>query len=205
MLLFIVSFVRNRIESKQHHPFHFPAKSFYTAISLRTNLSRLFRDPSNGNHLGFLNGIKVVGEAGVVIVHTAYILLALPTAITFAIESQMYDPIVPIIRSGIFQLQNFFAITAFLSFYPSMSRILKGEKLTRKDICLMIVKRIVRLWPLIIFVLVVSSTLLYRMKDGPVWTDIAGTELVSCRKNWWANLLFINNFYGADTDPVSVE
>lgn len=180
------------------------AKNFYTSISLRTNINRLFRDPSNGSQLGVLNGIKVVGEAGVVVVHTAYILLALPTAISFTIESQMYDPIVPVIRSGIFQLQNFFAITAFLSFYPSLSRILKGEHLSRKDIYLMIIKRIVRLWPLIIFVLLFSSTLLYRIKDGPIWMDLAGTEMISCRKNWWANLMFINNFYGANTDPVSI-
>lgn len=145
----------------------------------------------------------MIGEAGVVVVHTAYILLALPTAIPFLIESQMYDPIVPVIRSGIFQLQNFFAITAFLSFYPTLTRILRGENVTWNDIWMMVVRRLARLWPLIIFVVAIFSTVLYRVKDGPVWMDLAGTEMMSCRMNWWTNLLFVNNFYGASTDPVS--
>lgn len=143
-----------------------------------------------------------MGEAGVVVVHTAYILLAAPSAITYAIESQMYDPIVVILRSGVFQLQNFFAITAFLSFYPSMSRILKGEKLTMRDISLLIIKRLVRLLPIIVFVVLFSSTLLYRVKEGPVWIDAAGNEMISCRNHWWTNVLFINNFYGATSGAV---
>uniref|UniRef100_A0A336LMG7 Protein HGH1 homolog n=1 Tax=Culicoides sonorensis TaxID=179676 RepID=A0A336LMG7_CULSO len=178
-----------------------PAKNILTSISLRTNINRLLVDQSPNSQLGFLNGIKVVGEAGVVVVHTAYILMAAPTSVPFTIESQMYQPIVALMRSAIFQLQNFFAITAFLSFYPNLTRILKGEKLCLRDFKLLVIKRIVRLWPLIIFVILFNATLLYKLQKGPVWIDAAGNEMVSCHKYWWSNLLFINNFVGASEGP----
>ncbi|XP_063709601.1 regulator of hypoxia-inducible factor 1-like [Culicoides brevitarsis] len=174
---------------------------FCSCISLRTTLTRLFNDPSNSNQLGALNGIKVVGEAGVVVVHTAYILFVLPSGIPFSIESQTYGAIVPIIRSGVFQLQNFFAITGFLSFYPNLKKILKGENVTLKDIQWMILKRIFRLWPAMIFVMLVTATFLFRIQNGPLWIDLASGEMLSCRRNWWTNLLFVNNFVAAATEP----
>ncbi|XP_063709172.1 uncharacterized protein LOC134837715 [Culicoides brevitarsis] len=178
----------------------YPA-DFCSCISLRTTFTSLFNDPTNSNQLGVFNVIKVVGEMGVIVVHTAYFCFAFPSGIPFSIESQSYELIVPIIRSGVFQLQNLFAVTAFLSFYPSLKKILNGESVTFKDIQRMILKRIFRLWPVIIFVMLVIATFLTRIQDGPIWIDLTSFEMLSCRRNWWTNLLFVNNFVATTTEP----
>ncbi|XP_019871049.2 O-acyltransferase like protein [Aethina tumida] len=38
------------------------------------------------------------------------------------------------------------------------------------------------------------STWLIHLSNGPYWNKIIGTEYTNCRKNWWANLLYINNY-----------
>lgn len=39
-----------------------------------------------------------------------------------------------------------------------------------------------------------AATWSYHMNRGPIWDNIVGTEYYNCRKNWWLNLLYINNY-----------
>lgn len=36
------------------------------------------------------------------------------------------------------------------------------------------------------------------LADGPLWKKIAIQESDYCQKNWWSNLLFVNNYVDAD-------
>lgn len=49
-----------------------------------------------------------------------------------------------------------------------------------------------------------SATLLVHVQDGPVWKRSGETNRYFCRKNWWANLLLINN-YVTTSEPVRIE
>lgn len=42
---------------------------------------------------------------------------------------------------------------------------------------------------------------LVRLQSGPIWPNFANTERSVCRKNWWANILYINNIFTSD-EPV---
>ena len=35
------------------------------------------------------------------------------------------------------------------------------------------------------------------MANGPMWNQQYGVDAPLCEKNWWYNLLYINNFLGA--------
>lgn len=34
--------------------------------------------------------------------------------------------------------------------------------------------------------------------DGPIWNARIGIEVENCKKNWWLDLLLLNNFINAD-------
>lgn len=51
-----------------------------------------------------------------------------------------------------------------------------------------------RLTPLLAIVILFNSTLMVHLFRGPIWDSCVAEEYRNCRKNWWTNLLYINNF-----------
>lgn len=56
--------------------------------------------------------------------------------------------------------------------------------------------------PVYVFLLFFHTTWLVRIQSGPIWPNFADTERYVCRKNWWANVLYVNNFFTAK-EPVN--
>lgn len=52
--------------------------------------------------------------------------------------------------------------------------------------------------PLYAFVIFFSATWYTRLGDGPVWKQMTEIEYTFCRRNWWTNLLYINNYINYD-------
>uniref|UniRef100_A0A182N9Y4 Acyltransferase 3 domain-containing protein n=1 Tax=Anopheles dirus TaxID=7168 RepID=A0A182N9Y4_9DIPT len=44
------------------------------------------------------------------------------------------------------------------------------------------------------FVVLLHATWLLKLQTGPLWRWGAETEQVFCRRNWWTNLLYVNNY-----------
>lgn len=61
-----------------------------------------------------------------------------------------------------------------------------------------------RLIPLYGMMMAVYAFVLPRLSDGPLWKHMTVKESDNCRKNWWTNVLFINNYVNAD-QPVSMK
>lgn len=55
-----------------------------------------------------------------------------------------------------------------------------------------------RLTPVYAIVLAFYCTLLIRVGDGPMWSEKIGAEVDRCQLSWWTNILYINNYVGAD-------
>ena len=59
--------------------------------------------------------------------------------------------------------------------------------------------RYIRLAPLMLFFLLFHSTWLIRLgHGGPFWDRTNQSERQFCRKNWWINALFLNNYLSGD-------
>lgn len=58
-----------------------------------------------------------------------------------------------------------------------------------------------RLTPAYAFILLLHATWLPKLQDGPLWPRGAEVERNFCRRNWWTNLLYVNNYVNAD-EPV---
>uniref|UniRef100_A0A182I2D8 Acyltransferase 3 domain-containing protein n=1 Tax=Anopheles arabiensis TaxID=7173 RepID=A0A182I2D8_ANOAR len=65
-----------------------------------------------------------------------------------------------------------------------------------------ILYRYVRLTPVYAFVILLHATWLLKLQTGPLWRWGAETEQTFCRRNWWTNLLYINNYVHADEPCV---
>lgn len=40
--------------------------------------------------------------------------------------------------------------------------------------------------------------------DGPIWNARIMLEAENCRKNWWLDILLLNNFYNVDEQVIGV-
>lgn len=48
------------------------------------------------------------------------------------------------------------------------------------------------------FVIFYYATVFNYIGKGPLWKVVAGADSEDCKNNWWANLLYINNYVKAD-------
>lgn len=80
-------------------------------------------------------------------------------------------------------------------------RQIENEKLklnSRIFMIKVILYRYVRFVPVMIGFLFLNSTWMYRLGSGPFWDKLNYSERQFCRKNWWINLLFMNNYLSGD-------
>lgn len=107
-----------------------------------------------------------------------------------------------ILINGHTVIQTYFAISGFL-----LSIQFVQYKENQKDFSLVyffkaIVYRYTRMTPIYGFMVFFHSTLLIYTQSGPMWRRLAETERSFCRKNWWTNIFYLNNYVHVD-DPVS--
>lgn len=92
-------------------------------------------------------------------------------------------------------VQSFFVMGAFLL----TVMVLKLAKTHKKPLGISfvlkaILYRYIRLTPVYAFMILLHTTWMAKLQDGPWWTIRMETERVFCRRNWWINLLYINNY-----------
>ena len=103
-----------------------------------------------------------------------------------------------IIINGGNLVQTFFLLSGFLN---SVALLSYTEKNRFKYVNIWLktfIYRLIRFLPVLIFMIMLNATWLYRFYNVPFWDNIVYAERQACRKNWWLNLLFINNYFGGD-------
>lgn len=71
---------------------------------------------------------------------------------------------------------------------------LRFKAVDRVGILRMVYDKMLRFWPTYLSVIGLAIVVPL-LADGPMWPEMVGKRIgASCRNNWWANLLFINNF-----------
>lgn len=78
--------------------------------------------------------------------------------------------------------------------YKAEGRLAMKLELKATDLTGLIIKKMLRFWPTYL-TLIGMAILVPLVSDGPMWPEMVSKRLgESCRRNWWSNLLFINNF-----------
>ncbi|CAL1300173.1 unnamed protein product [Larinioides sclopetarius] len=162
---------------------------YLLCFSLYTNICRLLKKDTSPDSIKVFHGMKVITILWVILNHTYYYInyQALSSLLNAREISKEFG--MQVVVNGFLNVETFFFISAVLLSYGVMK--MKEQKL---NIFLYIFRRFWRLTPP--FMLVISCVyLLPHLGSGPVWKETVVDGLTEkCKKYWWTNLLFINNF-----------
>ncbi|CAD5122887.1 DgyrCDS11287 [Dimorphilus gyrociliatus] len=174
------------------------------AFSAYTNLSKLLDARHSQNSFTAIHGIRAISISWVVLGHS-YLLwidragnrmefLKLPQSLAFQA-----------ILNANLSVDTFFVISGFLTTYLFIKELKKrGKKFINiKTILLFFLHRIWRLTPFLAATIIFYSTILPRLRTGPIemsYRRKAGNGLGDfglCKTYWWRNILYINNLFKA--------
>lgn len=108
-------------------------------------------------------------------------------------EIKFHSPFQHIALNGTIVVQAFFFISGFLLAVHFIEELLTKRKYNFKYFWVAVFYRYLRLTPVYAYLMLYNATFLYKSQQGPLWKRQGGIERLYCRKNWWTNLLYINN------------
>ncbi|KAJ4446705.1 hypothetical protein ANN_13402, partial [Periplaneta americana] len=92
-------------------------------------------------------------------------------------------------------VDTFLLLSGLLVSYVFMKDMRRPD--ARFNIPLHYLHRYIRLTPVLAALMLIQLSLMDHLGSGPIWgTNVYQTEL--CRRNWWAALLYIQNYYSSD-------
>jgi hypothetical protein len=93
---------------------------------------------------------------------------------------------------------TFFVFSALLlsiMVYPTLK---KKEVVSMKFFLKAVLHRYLRLASVMFIFLFFTSTWMHRFGSGFLWERVNYAERNFCRRNWWINVLFLNNYFSGD-------
>ncbi|XP_035784915.1 nose resistant to fluoxetine protein 6-like [Anopheles albimanus] len=189
-------------QGNEHYKKDIPCRKtmILTSFSLVRNWYRLVsrsKDQLNED-LKFFQAIRFFTFCLVVVGHCSDLFNATSIANTQDREEEYYNPLSHILINGSLIVQSFFEMSGFLLSIHFCTNQAKMKKISWVAVFATVAFRYIRLTPAYAYVLFLHATWLARLQDGPLWTRGAGVERNLCRRNWWTNLLYVNNYVNAD-------
>ena len=173
-------------------------KDFLMCFSFIKNTKKLFNTSTATGPLTCLNGLRVVSMWWVIQGHTYDFIQFNSNNFVYAASTLYSRFTFQAIGNGTFSVDTFFFLSGLLVAYLTVKELTeKGKMNWIYYFC----HRYWRITPLYAFIIVIFIVVFTYMPAGPFqW--IASNPLGfgyhavdSCRTKWWANLLYINNFY----------
>ncbi|KAJ3650137.1 hypothetical protein Zmor_021845 [Zophobas morio] len=167
------------------------------AFSLPKNFYRLMdHTPKNPDDISLscIQGVRFYNMMCVILAHTIMVQFATPVSNPIYNESVHTNFLNAFITNGGYVVQTFFLISGWLLTYKVYCTFEGKQKLRIQDLFSIFILRYLRLTPTLAFVVAFHCTWLIHISRGPFWDKIIGDEYRNCRKNWWTNLLYINNY-----------
>nr|XP_018898417.1 PREDICTED: nose resistant to fluoxetine protein 6-like [Bemisia tabaci] len=169
-----------------------PANSVIPSFSLITNLKVLLNTASPGCMIDNIQGIRVISTLAVYAFHRANIYYYLSIVNHSEVVHKLTHSMLGMLfLNGILAVDSFFLIggtVLALSFTRERKAQIEFSYFKH------VVYRYLRLTPAYFFVVLMVMTFFYDLGDGPFWDLSVGAGRDLCRKNWWTNILYINNY-----------
>ncbi|CAO1307095.1 unnamed protein product [Diamesa hyperborea] len=174
-------------------------QKFLTAFSIRRNWRLLnAENKPETRELRCFQGFRIWSFLPIIFGHCAWLAHSVPILNPERIESHYHLLKSMIALNGGNIVQNFFFLSGFLNSVILLSYIEKNRFKYVHVWLKAFFYRLIRFAPVLVFLIWLHATWLYRMDNGPFWDKIVFAERQACRKNWWKNVLFINNYIGGD-------
>ncbi|XP_039294753.1 nose resistant to fluoxetine protein 6 [Nilaparvata lugens] len=165
-------------------------------------LIRSFSAGRNGSYLlkssdsfSSIDGIRFLSVLWIMMSHHSLFDIVKP-AVNYLNISQLYSKwYATVILNGVLGVDNFIIINGVLLTYYFLINMKAGIKF---NLPMFYLHRLIRVFPAYLFQILMTMTLYPRMFGGPMWEYFVGRHRDICQKNWWTNVLFINNYVEPD-------
>lgn len=121
---------------------------------------------------------------------------------SFRLEDSVHHNYAIRIRGWQIYLPLLFLISGYFMSFNWIGKLLREERVPTSRAAWAIVKRLVRFFPSMAFMVFFFATRFYNWFSEPKWLEVVANERINCRKNGWRNLLFIDNVWNS-RDGVS--
>jgi len=102
------------------------------------------------------------------------------------------EPASVLLRTSIIYTDGFLLVSGVLTAFNLTKEITSTGRITwiRR-----LISRVIRLTPSLLAVILFYGYIAEEIGSGPLWSQLVGTNAEMCRRNSWANLLYIQNFF----------
>ncbi|XP_054713283.1 nose resistant to fluoxetine protein 6-like [Uloborus diversus] len=165
-------------------------KPFLKCFCIFTNGSRLLDTKSTEGQLECIHGIRFLSMSWVILGHTYAFSFQEINNILQAVK--LTDSLAfQVVIQGLYSVDSFFVLSGFLLTYLFIKENSKNEG--KISWVYFYLHRYLRLTPMYMILLGISSTLFLYLGSGANWPDYSVDPM--CKDYWWTNLLYINNFF----------
>ncbi|XP_028047408.1 nose resistant to fluoxetine protein 6 isoform X2 [Monomorium pharaonis] len=169
-------------------------RSIFIAFSLYKNGKELLRTDRRPGSIHCLDGLRFISICWIIYGHT-YFMEATSVKMNLThIPYMHYDWSNMLVLNGNIVTDTFFLLSGLLLAYNELSKKERAALKWRFDVIKLYIHRYVRLTPAYAMMIGFYATLFYKFGTGPQWDSVIGANKNYCRKNWWTNLLYVNNY-----------
>lgn len=108
-----------------------------------------------------------------------------------------------LVLNGNIATDIFFLLSGILLMYSELGRKELQLESYKLNVKMLYFHRYLRLTPAYAIVVGFYATILYKIGSGPHWNRNIAPNQDHCIKNWWTNLLYINNYVGINNSCMS--
>ncbi len=104
-----------------------------------------------------------------------------------------HDFLSPVFANGAISVDSFFYISGYLVAFIMLKQFRKQSNV-RINWLNYIVKRYIRMTPTMMALVAFGALIMRYMGNGPEWLGATVFYDLYCKRNWWINLLYLQNF-----------
>ncbi|XP_025162708.1 nose resistant to fluoxetine protein 6-like [Harpegnathos saltator] len=187
--LIIISTLYDRVSSREGNNMSV-IRNIMLHFSARKNYETIFHVNYTHTGLDSIYFIRFITISSFVYTHNGMQYFYVPTINTIDLEEMYKFPLMAILINGTFTINIMFALSGVLLTTQLLKDLDQHKPL---KFVKNVVSRYLRLTPLYATIIGFYIWVLPQLGSGPFW-NIVVEESAHCAKNWWLNLLYINNY-----------
>ncbi|XP_046989093.1 nose resistant to fluoxetine protein 6-like [Schistocerca americana] len=176
-------------------------QKLFTAFSATKNWKQLMSVKSPYGSISVLNGMTFITIGWVMVSHRYIIGSTIPSDNGNTFMNMMFGDWKYVhILSGSLAGDTFLMINGLLLAYMFFQEI---DKVQKFNLPLFYISRYLRMTPAYAMAVLFNSSLLIHMASGPLWDAHVKPIMENCQADWWANIIYIKNYYNPLSECVS--
>nr|XP_022912575.1 nose resistant to fluoxetine protein 6-like isoform X1 [Onthophagus taurus] len=164
------------------------------SISAYENTKKIFSTTKSDENISCLNGIKFISMLWIILGHKYMIIVYVPYINTKILEKWVENPFNSTIIAASFAVDTFFLISGLLVSYTFFKHHGNNFQLKNFNILKYWMHRLIRLTPSLAALILFLTTLVQYFGNGPLWDIMLKMTQSDCKQNWWAILLYVQNY-----------